>query len=518
LKHATPIVLLFLLAIFQMGLTLSYAITLFYEFKTSGCDGASFAQILFNIINNNGFNTTLNPPFKEQNFLGFHFSPILYLLAPIFYFFPYVETLLFIMSSTIALAAYPIFLTAEHILKSRWLALLIATLYLLNPFVMNAALWDFHEIAFAPLCIAIMFLALIHKKRLPFILLSLVLLSIKEHYGLAVFGFGLLWAWHWRDPKFGLSISAFGIVALCFILMIAMPYFSISNATTMMNATSAIDRFSWLHDPFSATSPLLFLVASGVMYISVLVIPLIFFPLGAFMWLLPAMADIAVNVLSTNTMMRSIFSYHSAAIVPVILVALCVAIGQLTESKTIVLSRNTIIYTVVIISIPYSYALSSLPFAGMPNLWERALMPQLSYKSDDIEALAAIHGLIPSEASVSAQNNIVPHMPIQSKLFQFPNRYEDVDFVVLQLRFPFQYVQDVFGSPYEISGEKYFTAVDKLFSQREWGIVLSKNDWVVLKRHGKDSAEAREKSLKALANVKVHYDNIAKKPTSHPPH
>jgi uncharacterized membrane protein len=210
---STPCLILAILIIAEIILTYSFALTLRYELKTGASDGLSFAQTMFNFINGSGLISSVVPPFIEQNWLGFHFSPILYAIIPIYYLFPYIETLLFIHSFFIALAAVPIFFIAKKLLESQWYALVIAIFYLVNPFVFNAQIWDFHEIAFAPLTISLMLWAVINKHKYWLVFFCVILLTIKEHYGLAVFGTGLLWAWHWRDPKFGLGLAAIGLIS-----------------------------------------------------------------------------------------------------------------------------------------------------------------------------------------------------------------------------------------------------------------------------------------------------------------
>src|SRR5262249_12273478 len=148
---------------------------------------------LYNLLAGHGLIVTIAPPFVEQSWLGVHFSPILYLIAPLYALFPSTSTLLILNSVLIPLCAWPMFLIARTLLGSDVKALIVAMLYLLHPCVLNACIWDFHEIAFAPLAFGFGLLAVVEKRRWQLVACCIALLAIKEHYGLAVFGFALLW-------------------------------------------------------------------------------------------------------------------------------------------------------------------------------------------------------------------------------------------------------------------------------------------------------------------------------------
>ena len=497
----------------QAALTFCYAVTLHYQLKTSGFDSMVYEQLMRNFLDGKGLTTSIAPPYMPQYWLGFHFSPILYLIVPFYNFFPRVETFLAIGSVAVALAAWPIFLTAKTILKDSFQALLMALLYLTSPFVVNGTVWGFHEVDFAPLCIAWMLWAVVHKKRGALLGLSIILLCIKEHYGLSIAGFGVLWAWQWREAKFGLGLTAGGIAALYAICFVIIPHFNPAGVATMMNAASGEDRFSWITSMDGIKSHIASAASDGFWYGLKLLLPFLLLPLGAFMWLLPAMADVAANSLSLQMMMRLPFSYHSIAVMPVLVIALCQVLAHYFPAKK---KSNDMMLAVVVAAVCFSYMQLALPFSEMGNIWELS-SPQFDYSPADRKAIDDINALIGPDASVSAQINILPHLKPRFDMSPYPLATGNADTIILQLAFPFKRALSVMGIPYSVSGSTYFSNAESLLHNPDWGVVYYSNRWVVLQKNTADNAANRTAALQALASLTQEYEQV-KETIRHPRH
>lgn len=505
-RTALPKTVLFLCILLHMAVTLTYAITQHYELKTFGLDGAAFVQLMHNVTHAKGLTSSLAAPFVPQHWFGFHFSPILYLLVPFYLLCPSVHIFLAIGSVTVALAAWPIFLVARKILDSSPRALLIAILYLINPFVFNGVLHDFHEIDIAPLCLATMLWAVVERKRNLLLLLSIVLVCIKEHYGLSVAGFGMLWAWQWKEPKFGLSLSLLGIAVLCIVLFAVMPHYNPQGVAAMLNNASSVDRFSWISSKEGIAAHLPAFATGALLYGLALLVPFLLLPLAGFMWLLPAMADVGANILSQDAMMRSSLSYHSIAIIPVVAIACCHAFRRfIPQGKS-----GDVMLALVVASGCFSLLFSNLPtqMIGM-NSWELSA-PKLAYDTEDAEAIAAINQLITIDASVSAQANILPHLAARFEAVPYPF-IGNANYIVLHLAFPFQYSLSVLGVPYGTQGEYYFSNTEALMDDKAWGTVYYSNRWVVMQKHAKDSPHARQAMLAGLEKLKQEYAYVQHK-------
>ncbi|WP_203924382.1 DUF2079 domain-containing protein [Rugosimonospora africana] len=136
----------------------------------------------------NGFGTAFS-------ILGDHFSPILAVLAPLYWIHDGPQTLLVAQALLFASAVVPLFAFARRELGTRP-AYLVAAGYALSWPVAQAVAFDFHEAAFAPVLTALLFerySAFRHGRGRwwQVALAAVALLTVKEDVGLLVSAFGL---------------------------------------------------------------------------------------------------------------------------------------------------------------------------------------------------------------------------------------------------------------------------------------------------------------------------------------
>jgi len=147
--------------------------------------------------------------------LSDHWSPILALLAPLYWIHGSPATLLVAQAVLFALAIPPLWVYADRKLGSP-AAYLVCAGYALSLPVMAAVVFDFHEVAFVPVLTAFM----VERFTLPpdaggrwqAALAAAVLLLVKEDMGLLLAGFGLylLASRRWR---LGACLAAGGLLA-----------------------------------------------------------------------------------------------------------------------------------------------------------------------------------------------------------------------------------------------------------------------------------------------------------------
>ena len=86
----------------------------------------------------------------STNFFGIHFSPVKYLLAGAYWFYPSGITLLLLQALFVALGSFPTYKLCANVTKNQRLSLLLSVLYLLFPPTIMANLYDVHEEAIIP--------------------------------------------------------------------------------------------------------------------------------------------------------------------------------------------------------------------------------------------------------------------------------------------------------------------------------------------------------------------------------
>jgi uncharacterized membrane protein len=156
--------------------------------------------------------------------LGDHFSPILALLAPLYWVHDGPETLIVAQAALLSIAVIPFWIYVRRAIGARS-AYLLSTSYLLAWPVAETAKFHFHEYAFVPLITAIMFERLQAGRRWQVLAAAAALLLVKEDLALFVAGFGaaLLFMREWRG--IGSMLILAGLTFLWLASQVIIPAF-----------------------------------------------------------------------------------------------------------------------------------------------------------------------------------------------------------------------------------------------------------------------------------------------------
>jgi uncharacterized membrane protein len=176
-----------------------FALAQFYTFRTSSYDLVifdeavrSYSHFLPGTSIIKGLHNGFGPHFSE---LGDHWSPILAALAPLYWIYSGPQTLLVAQAVLFALAIPPLWVFTRRAFgggqKATVAAYLVSVAYALSWPIASALAFDFHEVAFAPVLIAVA-LERLQAGRLRTALIALAaLLLVKEDMGFLVAGIGI---------------------------------------------------------------------------------------------------------------------------------------------------------------------------------------------------------------------------------------------------------------------------------------------------------------------------------------
>ena len=181
-----------------------FALAQLYRFRTSSYDLVifdeavrSYSHFLPGTSIIKGLHNGFGPHFSE---LGDHWSPILAALSPLYWIYSGPQTLLVAQAVLFALAIPPLWVFTRRAFgggkgrgggrKATVAAYLVSVAYALSWPIASALAFDFHEVAFAPLLIAIALERLQAWLRTALIALAALLL-VKEDMGLLVAGIGI---------------------------------------------------------------------------------------------------------------------------------------------------------------------------------------------------------------------------------------------------------------------------------------------------------------------------------------
>jgi uncharacterized membrane protein len=158
--------------------------------------------------------------------LADHWSPILALLAPLYWIFDRPATLLVAQGVLFALAIPPLWAYTRRQLGPG-AAYFVCVAYALSLPVMAAVVFDFHEVAFVPVLTAVLVERFDAGRRWHGVLAAAVMLLVKEDMGLLVAGFGcyLLLARRRSEGWTGLGFVVGGIAATWVATHLLIPAF-----------------------------------------------------------------------------------------------------------------------------------------------------------------------------------------------------------------------------------------------------------------------------------------------------
>ncbi len=409
-----------------MGVYIAYfgALTLFRHehFATSTFDLGIFDQSVW-IIGRDGdpvLSTRGLHPFAD------HFTPLLFLLSPLYRLWNSPNILLILQTAILALGALPVYNIAERRLQSVGLSLVVACGYLLFPALQWMNFFDFHPEACATtlLLFAIWFLEC-RKFTFYWIAIALSLLC-KETVSLTIccLGFYVGATAGWR---MGVRTTVVGAIMLLVALSTVKhfnngqpsPYIGLYNAygesvseivtnfiahpSVICNALTSEDNRGYILDLLKPVACLAALAPE------ILVI---------------ALPSLLLNMLSNRANMHTVYYQYNALIIPFIFVALisgirfcCALLLRLAPGHITFVRLGMAIILLRAISL----GVENSPLAKQPrNIFAETLTDEQSHTIR--QALA----WIPAEASLSTQSNIAPHATHRRHIYMFPNPFQEI--------------------------------------------------------------------------------------------
>jgi len=517
--HRYPVLLL--VGILTFTAVLSYVSILKHTlFLTTAWDLGIYEQSIWSTVNAGKFFWyTIELPVNPSNcFFGIHFSPVLFLVLPIYKLFQSTATLLILQSLVLSLGVIPLYLIGVHELKNRDYALFFCLLYLIYPPLLGLNLFDFHTQAFVPLFFFSAFYFFLKKKFVPYFLFVILALSIVEFVPFLVLFLGLYAFWvGWKEIKnsgksfnYKLLFRGTMAVAVLTVVLAVCWYIGARMALFYFNPTVLPNR-NWaqlgdpVHNPLgllwtAVTNPLLtfqlvfssagekltylFGVLAPVGLLSFLDIPSLL--IGA-PWFLAAF-------LSNYPPYFTVIGYQYVAfIIPFVFISAVRGARKLPHLKerfAFVRKFSTsfgnrqkqvlagFYVSVLIVSCAVVFYQPHLSF----------LATRMSVHSEQhLSALNGILGLVPSDASIMTQNDILPHASQRMYAYAMwewnasssAGSVDAVDFF-LQIVSPDYVLIDTTSSWYLDNIEQY-TKV--LIENRDYGI-YSSADYVWLLKKG----------------------------------
>ncbi len=421
-KNWAGITLSILVAVYVI--TLSYlSIRRHYAFASS-FDLANMDQTVWNTANGRFF--AVSGMTGTTSRFSYHADLILALLSPFYLIYDRIDTLLFLQSLVIGLAAIPIYLLARDVLKNKVKGLVIASVYLLNPGVQWSNIYDFHGVTMAMAFLPAAFYSAYKKKWNWMFLFSFLTLLTKESASLAVVMLGVYIFIFYRQWLRGTILMVAGAVWFIVTVFYLIPHAAVSGAFWVWNWFD-ISKYSNDSGVGFDISKILWKftnIDSGPYYLTLLK-PFGFIPLLGFPWFFLAVPDFFINMMSTQSQMRS-NTFHYDSIIVVGLVMSTILAWKLID---IIFKKYKWIGWLIgvwllAVAIRTNYHYSPLPTT--PSYWR----PMYDVGQDEIAFEKALRA-IPKEASVAASSEVRGHITHRENAFNLPQMVFGADYVAM---------------------------------------------------------------------------------------
>jgi uncharacterized membrane protein len=353
----------------------------------------------------------------QINRLAAHVDPLLVAFTPLWWLWPSPTMLLLTQAIAVALGALPVYWLARKHLASPRLAPFFGLAYLLYAPVQWLPLDEFHPVAFACplLAFAVWYLDELRLvAALPFLALAAV---SKEEVPLVVAGLGIWYALARGQRLAGAAIAVGGTALSALFLAVVMPHFRDGDAPAFYDRYDAVGGSPGGIAETALTDPLVLLEAvtegRDLTYLFQLAVPLAGIFLAAPLLLIPALPELAANLLSETSTQTSIEFHYTAPIAPFLVVGAVFGAARFPRLA------------------PVALAASLAGAVVLGPLWSGELRPDRVSTHDRIAARAV--ELIPPDAPVSSTNGLGAHLSERRRIFSFPV-VREAEWVAVDLR------------------------------------------------------------------------------------
>lgn len=338
------------------------------------------------------------------NGLGDHFNPILALLALPYRIVPSPVTLLVAQALLFGLSVVPIARLA--IARVGQLSgSFVALAYGLSWGLQQAVAVEFHDIAFAVPLLAFSLEAFLNRRWLRSVLIAAPLVLVKEDQGLTVAMLGLLLI-AYRQRLLGAVTAVYGVAASALTILVIIPHFNPEGRYTHLgravsDGSQDTSLVSWLlslvSQPMSLITPetklstllMVFGITAGVALVS----PVVLLTLPTLVW----------RFASSNEAFWGTTYHYSAALMPIVFVAMLDGIDRLRTSRWSLARR----YSTVVVPVITTIAIMLLGQQPLRDLAGRDLWTEWPRAADRAAALAVIPPGASVESDLGLQRQLV---------------------------------------------------------------------------------------------------------------
>ncbi|MFD9222325.1 DUF2079 domain-containing protein [Streptomyces sp. NPDC060064] len=355
--------------------------------------------------------------------LGDHFSPVLALVAPLYWLWRSANALLVMQAALLAASVLPLMVWARRRLGAK-AAAVIGVSYGVSWGIASGVGFDFHEVAFAVPLLACSLTALGSDRLRAAAYWALPLLLVKEDLGLTVAVIGLVIAWR-GDRKLGIITASAGLAGSLLTLLVVLP---------ALNPSGSFAYWFWLDSPGGSEGGLTDLLYKStiglitpqakVSTFLLLLAPTLFLALRSpLLWI--ALPTLLWRFASGNEFHWGTSWHYSLVLMPIVFAAYIDALIRRRPS-TSSLRR-------------YLAGSAAVSFLLLPqfSLWQ--LVQPATWRTDPRVAVAhSLMDRIPDGATVQASNNLGPQLTNRTSVsvYGYPDSRPNPEWIMVDTWVP----------------------------------------------------------------------------------
>lgn len=359
-----------------------------------GRDVAIFNQAFWTTLHSGGI---LVNSFEGVSHFGYHFSPMLLSILPLYLIAPGPQLLLITQSALLGLGAIPIYICGSELLGKK-AGLTIGILYLIYPAVHGANLFAFHELAFLPLFLGTALLGFITGKKNLFLISCIICLLIKEDVALIIGMIGLVGIMKARFNQKTVDWRYIVLVLLS-VLILTIYFFLMKPAFGLADTSDSKLFTSQYSDPYANVNED---ANQRLVFLGQIFLPLAFSPLFSpeiFIISLPSLIEILFS--SPDVFVYyNVYSHYPLLITPIFFMATILSLLKVKQCNFPRIQR--LFYPLLILMFVLSGA-SAIMYSPVNSLGNILTFNPSEQFIKDQKTLSELSSIIPSSASVSTQ-------------------------------------------------------------------------------------------------------------------
>lgn len=389
----------------------------------SGYDLANMDQTIWNTANGNFFSVSGTKSLISR--FNYHADLILVLLAPLYWIFDNVKTLLISQSILIGLGAIPAYLLAEKILRHKIKALIVAVVYLLNYSVQWTNMYDFHGVALAmPFLLSAFYFTYTKNWNWMYVFVLLSLLT-KEEVSLFIILLGIYIYIFLKEKVKGRILVFTGVAWFLLTVFYLIPTNSEGGRYWVWNwykfsqkneSGGSLDILGLIKKIFTRDS---------INYYVQLIKPFGFIPLLGIPWLIFVGPEILINVLSEQGQMKSLVFHYGSVVVVGLVIATIFGWSYFSKLTERLPAISWMVGAWLLLSACrtfYHYG----PLPSTPSYWR----PMYAITQEEIDFENALNQ-IPKNAVITASSEARSHLTHREQAYTLPNIPDNVEYIAI---------------------------------------------------------------------------------------